>query len=95
MPKGYIIAHVTVTNPADYGEYVRLNTPVFASFGARFLVRGGQSTDPETPQKARHVIIEFADYETALACYRSPEYQAAAKIRQANSDSDVVIVQGT
>lgn len=95
MPKGYIVAHVTVTNPEEYAEYVRLDTPIFERFGGRFLVRGGQSTHPENPQKDRHVVIEFADYETALACYNSADYQEAAKIRMAHADSDFVIVEGT
>ena len=73
MPKGYLIGHVTVTNPDEYAEYVRLDTPIFDRFGGKILVRGGQSTDPESPQKERHVVIEFPDYATALACYNSAE----------------------
>lgn len=39
-------------------------------------------------------MIEFDSYEAALACYRSPEYQAAAKLRQAYAESEVLIVEG-
>jgi uncharacterized protein (DUF1330 family) len=95
MPKGYWIAHVTVTNPEDYAEYVRLDTPVVEEYGGRFIVRGGRSEAPEGPMKERHVVVEFPDYETALACYRSEAYQKAAAIRRANSESDIVIVEGT
>ena len=95
MPKGYWIAHVTVTNPDEYAEYVRLDTPVVERFGGRFIVRGGRSETPESPQKDRHVVVEFPDYETALACYNSDDYQTAAKIRMAHSDSDIMIVEGT
>ncbi len=95
MPKGYWIAHVTVTNPQDYAEYVRLDTPVVEEYGGRFIVRGGRSEAPEGPMKERHVVVEFPDYETALACYRSEAYQKAAAIRRANSESDIVIVEGT
>ena len=94
MAKGYWIAHITVTNAENYPEYVRLDTPIIAEWGGRFLVRGGQSSTPESAMKDRHVVVEFKDYATALACYNSPEYQAAAKIRQANADSDIVIVEG-
>ncbi|GHF36885.1 DUF1330 domain-containing protein [Seohaeicola zhoushanensis] len=94
MSKGYWILHVTVTNPEQYAEYVRLDTPVVEGFGGRFLVRGGRNETPETPQKDRHVIVEFPDYETALACYHSDAYQAAARIRMANAQSDVVIIEG-
>lgn len=95
MPKGYWMVHVTVTNPDEYAEYVRLDTPVVERFGGTFLVRGGTCETPETPQKDRHVVIEFPTYQAALDCYRSDDYQAAAKIRMANSESDIVIVEGT
>jgi uncharacterized protein (DUF1330 family) len=45
--------------------------------------------------RSRHVVVEFDSYETAVACYNSPEYQAAAKIRRANSIGDILIVEGT
>jgi uncharacterized protein (DUF1330 family) len=95
MPKGYWIVHVTVRNPEAYAEYVRLDTPVVQEFGGRFIVRGGRNSQPETPQRDRHVVVEFPDYDTALACYNSPGYQAAAAIRRANADSDIVIIEGT
>ncbi|MFY9698762.1 MAG: DUF1330 domain-containing protein, partial [Rhodoplanes sp.] len=33
-------------------------------------------------------------YATAVACYESPEYQAAKTIRNAHSAADFVIVEG-
>ncbi len=95
MPKGYWIVHVTVTKPDAYAEYIRLDTPVVERFGGRFIVRGGQHETPETPQKDRHVVVEFPDYATALACYKSDAYRQAAAIRLANADSDIVIIEGT
>ncbi len=95
MPKGYWMVHVTVTDPENYAEYVRLDTPVVERFGGKFLVRGGTASTPETPQKDRHVVIEFPSYQAALDCYNSEDYLAAAKIRMAHSDSDIVIVEGT
>ena len=94
MAKGYWIVHVTVTDPDNYPQYVAADTPVLESFGARFLVRGGRSEGPEGPVRDRHVVVEFDSYEQALACYNSPGYQAAAKLRQAYSDSEIVIVEG-
>ena len=43
---------------------------------------------------SRNVIIEFPDYAAALACYRSPEYQANIKVRQPNAIADIVIIEG-
>ena len=94
MAKGYIIAHVTVTDPQTYARYVAGNDAIFSRFGGRYLVRGGASEAPEGPMKERHVIIEFPDFETARAAYRSAEYQEHMKLRLAASESDVVLVEG-
>ena len=42
----------------------------------------------------RHVVIEFPDYESALACYRSPEYQAAKAERVGAAEADIAVVDG-
>jgi hypothetical protein len=48
----------------------------------------------EGSSRERNVIVEFDDYATAVACYESPEYQAAKTIRNAHSAADFVIVEG-
>lgn len=92
--KGYWMAMVDVTDADNYPRYIAANKAAFDKYGARFLVRSGRSLSPETPTGNRHVLIEFADYETALACYNSPEYQAALKLRRAYSNAHIVIVEG-
>lgn len=94
MPKAYWVARVDVADPEAYKAYVAANAVAFAKYGARFLVRAGRFENPEGSSRARQVVIEFPDYETALACYRSPEYQAAMALRAAASDGDMVIVEG-
>jgi uncharacterized protein (DUF1330 family) len=94
MPKGYWIAHVDVTDPEGYGAYVAANAAAFRRYGGRFLVRGGPSQEPEGSLRARHVVIEFPDYDSALACYRSPEYAAAMDLRRGRSLMDCTIVEG-
>ena len=92
--RGYWIAHVDVTDPDAYRRYVEANAEPFAKYGARFLVRAGRYEAMEGATRARQVVIEFADYETALACYRSPEYQAALRLRDGASLADLVIAEG-
>lgn len=94
MPKGYWIAHVDVSNPEGYKDYVALNAIAFAKYGARFVVRGGQHTVKSGTARARHVVIEFKDYATALACYDSPEYKAAEAVRNKHSTGDVIVIEG-
>lgn len=94
MPKAYWIAHVTVDDPAAYETYRQANAAAFAKYGARFLVRGGAQDIIEGAMRPRSVVIEFADLETARACYFSPEYQAALTLRQPCSAADLTIVEG-
>ena len=94
MPKGYWMFHVTVNDPQTYQEYIARDAPVFARYGGRFLARGGAFEALEGPARQRHVIIEFDSYETALAYYHSPEYQAAAEFRHRSAIADLVIVEG-
>lgn len=92
--KGYWIVRVSVTNAEDYPKYLEAAKPAFEKFGARFLVRGGRYDAPEGLSRERNVVVEFNDYATAVACYQSPEYRSARRIRQANADTDFVIVEG-
>ena len=95
MAKGYWIAHVTVTDPDNYPKYLEAARPAFEKYGATFIVRGGQYAEVEGPARERNVVVEFDSFETAKACYHSPEYAAAAKLRHAYAASDFVIVEGT
>ena len=94
MPKGYIIAHITVRDPDGYKEYVVKDTPIFEGLGGRFIVRGGQSETVEGRLNDRHVVIEFPSYEAALRAYNDPDYQAVADIRRSTADSAIVVVEG-
>jgi len=94
MAKGYWIAHVTVNDPEAYKDYIAANAVAFAKYGARFLVRAGPSEMKVGRLRDRHVVIEFKDYATALACHGSPEYRHAAALRDKASEVDLVIVEG-
>jgi uncharacterized protein (DUF1330 family) len=94
MPKGYWIARVDVTDPTGYQEYVAANAAAFSKYGARFVVRGGRSEAPEGTPRSRNVVLEFKDYDTALACYHSLEYVAARTLREGRSMADLLIIEG-
>ena len=49
---------------------------------------------PKATARSRNVVIEFPDYAAALACYRSPEYQANIKVRQPHAVLDIIIIEG-
>ena len=93
MP-AYMIARITVTDPADYAEYARQTAAIGAKYGARFLVKGGAMTQLEGDGPDRHVVVEFPDRASAEAWYASPEYQAILPIALRASTRDLVIVDG-
>jgi uncharacterized protein (DUF1330 family) len=94
MAKGYWIARVDVSDPVGYQEYVAANAVAFAKYGATFIVRGGRFEAPEGTARARNVVIAFKDYETAVACYHSPEYAAAKALRMGRAEADLMIIEG-
>ena len=93
MPKGYWIARVDVSDPEAYKEYVAANAIAFAKFGGRFLVRGGRFEAVDGEHRQRNVVIEFPTYEAALACWNSPEYQKAYKLREKVSVGVTAVVE--
>lgn len=94
MNKGYWIVRVSVANTENYPDYLAAARPAFEKYGARFLVRGGRYVAKEGVIRDRNVVVEFSDFDTAVACYHSPEYQAAKTIRVANAEADFLIVEG-
>lgn len=94
MPKGYWIASVDVTDPEGYKEYVAANAVAFRKYGAKFLVRGGRFEVPEGSARARNIVLEFKDYDTAVACYHSAEYAAAKAKRLGRAEATLIIIEG-
>jgi uncharacterized protein (DUF1330 family) len=83
-----------VTDGEGYKPYMIADQAPFGQFGARYLVRGGRQEIPEGAARSRTVVLEFPSYDAALACYRSPGYQAAKKLRDRKADFDLVVVEG-
>ena len=94
MAKGYWIPHLDVSNPEGYKAYMAATPPAHHKYGGRALVRGGTQEVVEGRGRSRNVLREFPDYATALACYRSPEYQRAKPLRLPHSACDFVIAEG-
>jgi uncharacterized protein (DUF1330 family) len=94
MPKAYWVVRVSVRDHARYPEYLAAARPAFEKFGANFVVRGGAYEVMEGNARDRNVVVEFADRDTAKACYDSAEYSAAKLIRQKYADADFIIIDG-
>ena len=94
MAKGYWIGRVDVHNEEGYKPYIAANQAIFKKFGGRAVVRGGKFTAVEGQSRSRNVVIEFPDYDAAMACYNSPEYKANIKVRQPHSQAELIIIEG-
>jgi uncharacterized protein (DUF1330 family) len=92
--KGYWIPHIDVSNPEGYKAYMAATPEAHRKYHGHVLVRGGTHEVMEGKARARNVLREFPDYATALACYRSPEYQRAKPLRLEHSTCDFVIIEG-
>lgn len=94
MP-AYVIVTVTVHNPEGYEDYKKLTPATIATFGGRFVVRGGAVEVLEGDQvPERVVVLEFKDVDTAKAWWHSEEYGAAKVIRQRNATTQMIVVEG-
>ena len=94
MPKAYVIARVTVTNPEAYAEYAKGATEAIRKYNGRPLVRGGAYEALEGEARARNVVIEFESMDQARRYYNSPEYQAAKAKRDGACVAEFVLVEG-
>lgn len=93
MPTALWIAHVQVTDAEAYGKYAQLAGPAIAAHGGKFLARGGRYHQLEGNDRARNVVARFPSLEAAVACYHSPEYQAALDHARGASVRDLVVVE--
>jgi uncharacterized protein (DUF1330 family) len=94
MPKGYVIAHATVTDPSRWAEYVVKSKVALDKFGGRPIVRGGRCEIVEGNGVTRNVVLEFPNYEAALGYARSSEYAEAKNLREGAGTIDLVVVEG-
>lgn len=89
------IAHVTVTDAEAYGRYAELAGPAIAQHGGTFIARGGRFVQLEGKERPRNVVAQFPTVEAAVACYNSPEYQAALDHARGASERELMVVETT
>jgi uncharacterized protein (DUF1330 family) len=91
----YIIADVTVTDPAAFEAYRREVPPSIERAGGRYLVRGGRFEVLEGDYRpSRVVVLEFPSMEAARRWYDSEEYAHLRAMRERAADSRVILVEG-
>ena len=94
MP-AYWIARSRIIDPVAYKKYTDLVPDIIARHGGEVLARGGRFRIMEGPERFhRFIVIEFPTLEQGVACFTSPEYDAAAAFRrQGAGEVETVIVE--
>lgn len=87
------IAHVRVLDAEAYGKYAALAGPAIAKHGGVFLARGGRYVQLEGNDRPRNVVARFPSLDAAVACYHSPDYQAALAHAKGASERDLMVVE--
>lgn len=93
--RGYVIAEITVTDPAAFERYRQAVPATIAAYGGRYLVRGGRAETVEgagTP--GRLVVVEFDSPEQARRWLESPEYREVRPLRENAAEFRMLIVEG-
>ena len=95
MKKSYWISLYTkIDSLENLKKYAEIVTPVIKSFGGVPLVRGGKYETFEGDKFLRTVIWEFPNYEKALACLNSKDYQAGWEVAKGTTIRHMQIVEG-
>ena len=91
---GYFIANYTITDQAEYRQYIAAVGPVLEAHGAENIVIDRDSEPLEGSAGQVTVVLRFATKSAAAAWYESPEYQAIKHLRTDNTEGIGVIAEG-
>ena len=93
--KGYwVCVYEKINNVEKLKEYAIKAKPAVEKFSGKFLIRGGKNRTNEGIESPRTVVVEFPDYNTALKCYDSKEYQEAHDILEGYVVRNHQLVEG-
>ena len=91
---GYFIANYTITNQAEYKQYIAAVGPILKAHGAENIVVDRDSALLEGSAGQVTVVLRFATKAAAQTWYESPEYQAIRDLRTDNTEGIGVIAEG-
>jgi len=95
MTKAYWISlYKKIDNQENLKKYAEIVTPIIKSYGGIALVRGGKYITYDGDNFIRTVIWEFPNFEKAVECHNSKEYQAGWAIAKETTLRHMQIVEG-
>lgn len=93
--KAYVLVNVAIRDPERYKDYIRAATPTVAAHGGKYIARGGRAELLEGSAAVNRIaVLEFPSYAHAKGWHDSPEYRAAAAIRQSCATGELILVEG-
>src|SRR5690606_1097388 len=94
MP-AYAVAMIRQTRfNEEIVEYLRRIGEPLVPYSGRYIVHGGPYEPLEGAWSGDLIMIEFPSMDAARRWYHSDAYSAIRKLRTANTDGDVFLVQG-
>ena len=95
MTKAYWISlYKKVDNQENLKKYAEIVTPIIKGYGGVALVRGGKYNAYDGDSFVRTVVWEFPNFEKAVECHESKEYQAGWAIAKKTTLRHMQIVKG-
>ena len=94
MPKGYLVAHIKVHDKEGFEKFKAMAGPVIGEYGGIVLARDPNPEAREGDTLGLCIVIEFESVERARAFYESEQYTAARVVREAASNTHLVLVEG-
>ena len=94
MKAYWVCIYEKIINTEKLKEYALKAKPAIEKFSGKFLVRGGKNRTNDGIDSPRIVVVEFQDYNSALECYDSKEYQEAHDILKGHAIRHHQIVEG-
>ena len=96
MKKGYwIVAYRAISDESAIKAYAALAVPAVQSVGGRFLTNSKSQVQPhEAGLRQRTIVVEFDNYDTALAAHESDAYKKALEALGSGAERDFRIVEG-
>ena len=95
MKAYWVCIYEKIDNLEKLKEYAVKAKPAIEKFSGKFLVRGGKNRTNDGIDSPRVIVVEFPDYNTAIKCYDSEEYQKAHHILQGHVIRHHQIVEGS
>ena len=95
MKAYWVCIYEKINNAEKLKEYAIKAKPAVEKFSGKFIVRGGKNRTNDGIESPRTVVVEFPNYNNAVECYDSAEYQEAHDILKGHVVRHHQIVEGS